>query len=52
MGLSRIYVYSPFIFINDLGDITDDTVTNLANGRGWKRLRELWKAGWAEMELG
>lgn len=52
MGLSRISVYSPFIFINDLGDITDDTVTNLANDRGWKRLRALWKAGRAEMELG
>lgn len=37
MGLSRISVYSPFIFINDLGDITDDPVTNLANDRGWKR---------------
>lgn len=31
MGPSRIYFYSPFIFINGLGDITDDAMTNLAN---------------------
>ena len=45
MGLSRIHFYSLFIFISVLDDITDDTVTKLANDRGWKRLQALRKAG-------